>query len=202
MPFAKGLHNPRYHNPTPWAKAIAQKVPKNPTFQGEPSKLHPTKRQYALAQEWVNNELCNGRMSFEQMTLRAGYSPATANHVAGRQIRKPGVQQAIMEIQKSMRSALVEKGVDPDFLASKVHQLLVGEFPDDKINFRAINFGLEHALKIGIGGGYAPEKSIEVKATISPEELRKFGPLKEEFEERMREAELSGATIVELPPTQ
>lgn len=147
-------------------------------------------RQHKLARVWIENELNNSGMSFRQMALAAGYANGTASQYGKRQLMKEGTQRAIKEIAATMKDSLVLRGVDQTYLADKIHQMLEGKFAKD-VNFRAINYGLEHALKIGIGGGYKPEETRTVNYNVTPEELRKYSPLKDEFEERMREQELS-----------
>jgi len=153
-----------------------------------------TPKQLALAKIFVTNEIQNLGYSFREMIVRAGYEDHAPN--GRRALEAKGTQTAIAAIRKDMASALAEKGVDSLVVAEKIRQLLDGKFEKGH-NYKAVDRGVEHALKIGIGGGYAPERKVEAHVHMSTEDVKKFLPLKNEFEEKLRLAEL-GESNVEL----
>lgn len=148
-----------------------------------------TARQYKLAEIWVNNELNDSGLSMAEMVKAAGYPLNQYTHNAKRTITKEGTQTAIAEISETMKGALEKKGVGPEYLANKIHEMLEGRFSKE-VNFRAINHGLEHALKIGVGGGYKPEETRSINVNVSAADLKKYAPLRDEYEEKMRRVEL------------
>ena len=149
-------------------------------------------RQLALAMIWVENKIMGTRLSFKEMVAKAGYPMTTASINAKRTIVKEGTQKAIKMIETTMKEALEEKGVTPEYLAGRLQLMLEGKIPKN-INWKAVNMGLDHTLKIGIGGGYKPEerRELRVDVSVSAEDLRKYKPLKDEYEERIRQAELA-----------
>lgn len=109
-----------------------------------------------------------------QSAIQAGFSHEYANVITTRFPTK---------VRKSLAAALEEKGIGSEVVAERIRTLLyatkpvwvkgengVNEMIDEGPDYQAIDKGLTHTLKIGIGGGYAPEKSLiaHVEIPASP----------------------------------
>lgn len=133
-------------------------------------------RQKTLAKALVINELADKPKHIKEVLESVGYPTSTAESQAKRVIAQKGVQEEI----KTMAQALEAQGINSIKIAEKIEVLLNAETPiyknnnetgevehvGDKPDYQAVDKGISHALKIGIGGGYAPEKSINVNVEI------------------------------------
>ncbi len=89
--------------------------------------------------------------------------------------------QALARIKPTLLEAYERKGITADKLADKNNLLL------DSDELQYVDKGLDKAIKVGIGGGYAAEKTINTNVNInsSPEEITKFQKLREEYENKL-----------------
>lgn len=90
--------------------------------------------------------------------------------------------QNLAKLNLSMLDALAEQGVTPVKIAKKIDGQLDSTRPE------IIDKGIIHSLKIGVGGGYAPEKSqalnLNVGLKISDPKLQK---LNDEYNQKVFE---------------
>ena len=70
----------------------------------------------------------------------------------------------LKQVEESILEAALEQGVTPKKVAKEIKNLL------DHIKPEAKDKGITHALKIGVGGGYAPEKNINFNVEVTKEE--------------------------------
>lgn len=125
-----------------------------------------TKKQRMFAKNYALTE--NGTQS----VIEAEYdvkSAEVAKVIASENLTKPNVVEAIKNEQKNLLEALEAQGITPQRIAEKIDMLLEGDA-------NSIDKGLNHAIKAGVGGGYAPEKSISLTGDIDilREQLRKL----------------------------
>ena len=78
----------------------------------------------------------------------------------------------LKQVNLSILDAALKNGITPDKVAKKINNLLDAkkivrqfkkgdlEYEYEEDNVKALDKGIEHSLKIGVGGGYAPEKHI------------------------------------------
>lgn len=161
-----------------------------------------TVRQKKLGQEIVKNALKDKPDNMTTLLSNVGYARTVAEHRQGVIIQAPGVQQAIQEASKEMLGALEQQGVTPYFVAGKIRDLLeakkiirvAGEIESVEDNYQAIDKGIAHAAKFGIGGGYKTDDngrptaapSVQINVFNSP----RVQSLVKEFEDRLK-AELT-----------
>lgn len=74
--------------------------------------------------------------------------PASAKVIASRVLDKPGVPEAIEARRKTLRQALIDKGIDEDKIAEKVGELLEASDEEGNLDYGAIDKGLKHATTI------------------------------------------------------
>ena len=86
--------------------------------------------------------------------------------------------QMLARIKETMVDALERNGVTTDKIAKKTDDLLESQDPI------YIDKGITQAMKMGLGGGYSPEKSVSMNVNIeATEELKE---LSEQFNEFMK----------------
>ena len=90
----------------------------------------------------------------------------------------------LKQVNLTLLDALLARGVNPKKIAKKIDTLL-----DAKVRIKtfikggleteiehedsmAIDKGLNHAIKIGVGGGYAPEKHLNLNLEIKKEDRK------------------------------
>ena len=92
-----------------------------------------------------------------QSVLAADYDVKdnqVAASIATENLSKPYIAEAVKSEQKNLVDALEAQGITPAKIAQKIDYLLESE--DESV----IDKGLSHAIKIGVGGGYAAEKHL------------------------------------------
>jgi hypothetical protein len=72
----------------------------------------------------------------------------TASVIASENLGKPRIQAAILEAQKTLKEALVESGITPEYIAGKVNVLLNATTKEGDEDYTAIDKGLKHATLI------------------------------------------------------
>ena len=134
----------------------------------------PTLKQKALAKELVRQGVEGKPSTLGQSLENAGYSRTTALATPGRVINTPGVQEAIKEEEKTMAAALNKSGITPLKVARHINKLLdakvkVETFKKGEMmttvtreDTFAIDKGVTHALKLGVGGGYIQNEQPSV----------------------------------------
>lgn len=145
----------------------------------------PTAKQEKLAEALVVNAVSDDPKTLGQTLEAVGYSNSTATTKPGQVIATQGVQQALVKAQSAMVDALKAKGIDPEFLASKVKELLEAkkvvkmitkdsqgntlkvDVVSEEVDKFAIDKGLTHAFKLGVGGGYQNEREANAGGNIN-----------------------------------
>ncbi len=91
--------------------------------------------------------------------------------------------QRLKNLNPSLLDAYINKGITPEKLADTNFELLEDEKPE--VRLKALDTG----IKVGVGGGYAAEKSINANININsnPAEIDKFKLLREEYEKKVLE---------------
>lgn len=72
----------------------------------------------------------------------------SARAVASRLLQNAPVVAAIAEKRKTLKQALIEKGIDEDKIAEKVGVLLDATDEDGNVDYAAVDKGLKHATVI------------------------------------------------------
>lgn len=137
-----------------------------------------TQRQKKLAKAIVENAVAEKPKTMGELVENSGYSKNTATKQLPAVVNQKGVQDEI----KTMIGALKAQGITPVKIAEKINVLLnaekkvrqiirgelTTEYEEEDTN--AIDKGITHSLKLGIGGGYAPEKSLNVNVSVIDDE--------------------------------
>ena len=107
-------------------------------------KIKLTKKQRIFVAEYAKDE--NGT----QAAIKAyDVKDATvAASVATENLRKPYITEAIEVKRISLKQALINRGIDEDYIAEKVDILLTAQDENGKKDFTAIDKGLKHATTI------------------------------------------------------
>lgn len=103
-----------------------------------------TKKQRGFVKDYVESE--NGTQS---VLKNYGVKNAkVASVVAVENLAKPSIIQAIEVKRKSLKEALIARGITEDYLAEKVDVLLTAVDKDGVEDYTAIDKGLKHATSI------------------------------------------------------
>lgn len=120
-----------------------------PTKAKKPKKL--TKKQRGFVNDYVLDEHGTKAALNNYDTDK----PEVANAIAVENLQKPLIIEAIEVKRKSLKQALVDAGINEDYLAQKVNVLLTATDEKGKTDFTAVDKGLKHALAIN---GVTPEE--------------------------------------------
>lgn len=118
-----------------------------------------------------------------------------AASIAKENLTKPQIIEAINSERKSLKQALLDKGITEDYLADKVNVLLSAKDRNGDTDFTAVDKGLKHATNIyGVVDPndkpaqttynfiFNPEVQQQVQvinATIKAQLLKKYEPIQE-----------------------
>lgn len=119
---------------------------KTPTNQPEaPQKLPKlTKKQRGFVKDYVETE--NGTQSaLKNYDIESPQPEKVANAIAVENLLKPSIINAIEVKRKSLKQALLDKGIDENYLAGKVNVLLTATDEKGNTDFTAVDKGLKHA---------------------------------------------------------
>lgn len=100
-----------------------------------------TKKQRGFVNDYVETE--NGTQSALKNYDTKDYK--TASVIAAENLDKPIIQVAIEVKRKTLKEALIEKGITEDFLADKVNVLLTAVDDKGQTDYTAVDKGLKHA---------------------------------------------------------
>lgn len=139
-------------------------------------------RQEMLAKEIVMAKISEKTVSKGELLERVGYATSTAKGRPSEIYESKGVREEIKKIEKSMKEALNDAGVDEAFIAERIKYLANHE------DHKAVTNGVDFALKVGTGGGYAPQKtqSLNVSVELSGE-LGKYDAIRQKYEEELKQ---------------
>lgn len=165
-----------------------------------------TPKQEKLGKAIVENVLKDKPDNMSTMLSNVGYKETTARHRQGDIISRPGVQEAIAKATEEMLGAFEAQGITPYYVAGKIKDLMEAkkitkvagkdgevQIISEEDNYQAIDKGISHAAKFGIGGGYKTNddgkptaNNIQINILNSP----KVKELVEDFESKLK-AELT-----------
>ena len=120
--------------------------------------------------------------STRSMILQScGSAKTSAEHAATELFNKEKSLISAQKTEVSMREALATVGMDVFAVANKIKSLT------DHEDYRAVSNGVDFALKVGVGGGYAPTRSqnIDVRVAGDVNDFAKFKALTDEYDERL-----------------
>lgn len=160
----------------------------------------PTPKQEKLAKALVDNALSDKPDNLSNILDNVGYAPTTARKNQNEIIDAPGVQEAIKEYTSEMIGAMEAQGITPFAIAGKIKELLnakkitkvAGQIESIEDNYQAIDKGITHAAKFGIGGGYKTndqpiaQQNVQINIFNKPE----VREIVADFEEKLK-AELT-----------
>lgn len=106
-----------------------------------------TRKQKIFVNEYILTE--NGTQSALKAYDIEGKNPdKTASVIAVENLGKPSIINAIEVKRKSLKQALLDKGINEDYLAEKVNVLLNAIDEKGNEDYTAIDKGLKHATNI------------------------------------------------------
>jgi hypothetical protein len=94
--------------------------------------------------------------------------------------------QLLNSIKPSLLEAYEKKGITPEKLADTNYELLHDEKSE------VVQKALDTAIKVGVGGGYAAERTMNLNINANADELNKHRKLAEEYEQKLL-SEISNA---------
>lgn len=103
-----------------------------------------TRKQRGFVKDYVETE--NGtQAALKNYEIESSNPETVANAIAVENLQKPLIIKAIEVKRKSLRQALIDKGINEDYLAEKVQVLLTGVDKEGNIDYTAVDKGLKHA---------------------------------------------------------
>jgi len=116
-----------------------------------------TKKQRGFVNDYIETE--NGTQSALKNYDTKDYK--TASVIAAENLDKPSIQVAIEDKRKSLKEALIGKGITEDYLADKVNILLTAVDEKGNDDYTAIDKGLKHATTIyGVESPDKPKENV------------------------------------------
>lgn len=114
----------------------------------KPKKLRKlSKKQRGFVNDYVIDE--NGTQSaLNNYDIQSNKPEKVASVIATENLAKPSIIEAIEVKRKSLKNALIEKGITEDYIAEKVDVLLTARDEKGNKDFTAIDKGLKHATNI------------------------------------------------------
>ncbi len=106
-----------------------------------------TKKQRGFVNDYVLDE--NGTKAvMNHYDIESKKPEKVASVIATENLAKPNIIEAIEVKRKTLKQALLDKGIDEDYLAKKVEVLLEAKDEEGNTDFNAIDKGLKHATNI------------------------------------------------------
>lgn len=116
-----------------------------------------TKKQRGFVNDYIDTE--NGTQAALKNYDTKDYK--TASVIAAENLDKPSIQVAIEDKRKSLKEALIQKGITEDYLADKVNVLLTAVDEKGNDDYTAIDKGLKHATSIyGVESLDKPKENV------------------------------------------
>jgi len=148
-----------------------------------------TPRQEKLGKALIENVLSDKPKTLKELVVSSGYDETTAIKQVPAVINQKGVQEVIKRETDLMLDALKKKGVTSEYVADRIKVLLDakkiikvagkdGEMQiiSEEDNYQAIDKGISHVAKFGLGGGYktnddgvSTQQNIQVNIFNTPE---------------------------------
>lgn len=151
----------------------------------KPKKLPKlSKKQRGFVKDYVETE--NGTQSVLNNYDTTDYK--TASVIASENLDKPSIQVAIENKRKSLRQALIDKGITEDYLADKVDILLTAKDQNGLNDYTAIDKGLKHATSIyGIEDPDKPKNNNTYNFIFNKENQKDIIEIEERIKERLKQ---------------
>lgn len=103
-----------------------------------------TKKQRGFVNDYVATE--NGTQSaLNNYEIESDNPEKVASVIATENLAKPSIIEAINVKRKSLKQALIDKGITEDYLAGKVDVLLTAVDEKGNTDYTAVDKGLKHA---------------------------------------------------------
>lgn len=97
------------------------------------------------SEAFVNQYIETGDKKEAALKVFDTTDPNVANTIANEYLKKPLIIEAISQKRKSLKQALLDQGIDEDYIAEKVDVLLTATDKDGNPDYTAIDKGLKHA---------------------------------------------------------
>jgi len=122
-----------------------------------------TKKQRGFVKDYVRTE--NGLQSaLKNYDIESKENAdIIAGGIAVDNLKKPYIIEAIETERKSLKQALIDKGITEETLADKVGELLEAKKDDGKPDYQALDKGINHAVRIR--GDYADDNQTKAPTT-------------------------------------
>jgi len=147
----------------------------------KPRKL--TKKQRGFVNDYVLEE--NGTKAV--LNNYNAKDNIVAKSIATENLTKPYIIEAIEVKRKSLRQALIDKGITEDYLADKVNVLLNAVDEKGKTDFTAVDKGLKHATNIyGIEDDENPNKDKNIYNFFLSKDTEEIKELEEKIKNKLR----------------
>jgi len=147
----------------------------------KPRKL--TKKQRGFVNDYVLEE--NGTKAV--LNNYNAKDNIVAKGIATENLTKPYIIEAIEVKRKSLRQALIDKGITEDYLADKVNVLLNAVDEKGKTDFTAVDKGLKHATNIyGIEDDENPNKDKNIYNFFLSKDTEEIKELEEKIKNKLR----------------
>lgn len=108
----------------------------------------PQKRLTKKAEIFAETYAKTGDKTLSAIAAFDTTNPDSARAMASKLLQKDSVIQAIEIKRKSLKQALIDKGIDEDKIAEKVGVLLEATDKDGNTDYTAVDKGLKHATVI------------------------------------------------------
>lgn len=116
-----------------------------------------TKKQRGFVKDYIETE--NGTQAV--LNNYDAKDETVASSIATENLRKPYIIEAIEVKRKSLKQALIDKGINEDYLAEKVNVLLTAVDEKGKTDYTAVDKGLKHATNIyGVEDTEKPKENV------------------------------------------
>lgn len=103
-----------------------------------------TKKQRGFVKDYAETE--NGtQAALKNYDIESSNPENVAKAIATENLTKPAIIAALESRRKSLKQALIDKGITEDYLAKKVEVLLDAKDDEGKTDYNAVDKGLKHA---------------------------------------------------------
>lgn len=110
--------------------------------QIQPKKLPKlTKKQEVFVDEYLKTGIAS-------QAVKKAYDPTTdltARSIGAENLTKPNIIEAIEVKRKSLKQALIDRGINEDYISEKVEVLLTAVDENGNTDYSAVDKGLKHA---------------------------------------------------------
>jgi hypothetical protein len=139
-------------------------------------------RQVAAADALIANAVRLRPDDTNVVLAEIGYTKHTALQKSSEMQAQAIVMERRKEGEESIKNACTDEGLTPRHIASRIKMLTEHD------DYRAVTSGIDIALKVGVGGGYAAQKteSVALHVAGSVDDFAKHRALNDEYDARLR----------------